>query len=92
MLAETIIILLRLDAIDRILICCAPALDDDGCHCDGTHYKQGEGEKPPVNGCTLNEALEPLMTDVPSQGCGNDETDCEQPAIVAAEHEQNFPC
>ena len=86
MLAETIIILLHLDAIDRILISCAPALDDDSCHCDSTHYKQGEGEGPPADGGTLDEALEPLMTDVPSQGCGNDETDCEQPAIVAAEH------
>ena len=31
--------LLRLDAVDRVLVGCAPTLYDDGSHCDGAHYQ-----------------------------------------------------
>ena len=79
-----------LNTVDRILICSAPALYDDGGKSDGGDGKQGQREEPPIDGSPFGKSLEPLIADVPSQWGSNDETTDEQPNIASREHREDF--
>ena len=82
-------LLLRLNTIHRILRGSPPALDTDGGEGDGRDSGEGEGKEPPVDGCALGEALQPLLAEVPGDGGGEEETEEEQDGIMAGKEQED---
>lgn len=81
---------LRLDAVDRILAGCAPALEQDDRHHDAAHDEQRQREYPPLDGRVLGEVLQRLVSTVERDGRCYDKADEYQRDILLAQHRDNL--